>query len=70
LAFSCHHAWPVRRAAHEASASNRSTITRERVVRELCPLAAKGPDSEWIDAVGKHYSGKVTVARDGQIFDL
>jgi ribonuclease BN (tRNA processing enzyme) len=28
------------------------------------------PDSEWHDAVGKHYSGKVTVARDGQVFDL
>jgi ribonuclease BN (tRNA processing enzyme) len=28
------------------------------------------PDSEWQDAVGKHYSGKVTIARDGQVFDL
>jgi ribonuclease BN (tRNA processing enzyme) len=28
------------------------------------------PDSEWLDAVGKHYSGKVTVARDGQVFEL
>jgi ribonuclease BN (tRNA processing enzyme) len=28
------------------------------------------PDSEWHDAVGKHYSGKVTIARDGQVFDL
>jgi ribonuclease BN (tRNA processing enzyme) len=28
------------------------------------------PDSEWLTAVGKHYSGKVTVARDGQIFEL
>lgn len=28
------------------------------------------PDSEWIDAIGKHYSGKVTVARDGQVFGL
>jgi ribonuclease BN (tRNA processing enzyme) len=28
------------------------------------------PDSEWLDAIGKHYSGKVTVARDGQVFAL
>jgi ribonuclease BN (tRNA processing enzyme) len=28
------------------------------------------PDSEWQNAVGKHYSGKVTVARDGQVFAL
>jgi ribonuclease BN (tRNA processing enzyme) len=28
------------------------------------------PDSEWQDAIGKHYSGKVTIARDGQVFDL
>jgi ribonuclease BN (tRNA processing enzyme) len=28
------------------------------------------PDSQWLDAIGKHYSGKVTVARDGQIFAL
>ncbi len=28
------------------------------------------PDSEWQDAIGKNYSGKVTIARDGQIFDL
>jgi ribonuclease BN (tRNA processing enzyme) len=28
------------------------------------------PDSEWLTAVGKHYSGKVTVARDGQVFEL
>jgi ribonuclease BN (tRNA processing enzyme) len=28
------------------------------------------PDSQWLDAIGKHYSGKVTVARDGQVFDL
>jgi ribonuclease BN (tRNA processing enzyme) len=28
------------------------------------------PDSEWQDAIGKHYSGKVTVARDGQAFAL
>ena len=28
------------------------------------------PDSEWTDAIGKHFSGKVTVARDGQVFDL
>lgn len=28
------------------------------------------PDSEWLAAIGKHYSGKVTVARDGQVFAL
>jgi ribonuclease BN (tRNA processing enzyme) len=28
------------------------------------------PDSDWTGAIGKHYSGKVTVARDGQVFDL
>jgi ribonuclease BN (tRNA processing enzyme) len=28
------------------------------------------PDSEWQNAIAKHYSGKVTVARDGQIFAL
>ncbi|MDV3125986.1 MBL fold metallo-hydrolase [Mycobacterium sp. 21AC1] len=28
------------------------------------------PDSQWFDAIGKHYSGKVTVARDGQVFEL
>jgi ribonuclease BN (tRNA processing enzyme) len=28
------------------------------------------PDSEWQDAIGKHYRGKVTIARDGQVFDL
>ncbi len=28
------------------------------------------PDSEWQKAIGKHYSGKVTVARDGQVFAL
>ena len=28
------------------------------------------PDSEWHDAIGKHYSGDVTVARDGQVFAL
>jgi ribonuclease BN (tRNA processing enzyme) len=27
------------------------------------------PDSSF-DAIGKHYSGKVTVAREGQVFDL
>jgi ribonuclease BN (tRNA processing enzyme) len=27
-------------------------------------------DSQWLDAIGKHYSGKVTVARDGQVFAL
>lgn len=28
------------------------------------------PDSQWLDAVGKNYTGKVTVARDGQVFAL
>lgn len=28
------------------------------------------PDSEWQNAIGKHYSGEVTVARDGQVFEL
>jgi ribonuclease BN (tRNA processing enzyme) len=28
------------------------------------------PDSQWLDAIGKHYSGKVTIARDGQVFAL
>ncbi|WP_234835135.1 MBL fold metallo-hydrolase [Mycolicibacterium stellerae] len=28
------------------------------------------PESDWLDAVGKHYSGKITVARDGQVFEL
>ncbi|MCV7283319.1 MBL fold metallo-hydrolase [Mycolicibacterium flavescens] len=28
------------------------------------------PDSEWLTAVGKHYPGRVTVARDGQVFAL
>jgi ribonuclease BN (tRNA processing enzyme) len=28
------------------------------------------PDSEWQNAIGKHYSGEVTVARDGQVFAL
>ena len=28
------------------------------------------PDSEWTDAIGKHYSGRITVARDGQVFEL
>lgn len=28
------------------------------------------PDSQWLAAVGRHYSGKVTVARDGQVFAL
>jgi ribonuclease BN (tRNA processing enzyme) len=28
------------------------------------------PDSEWQNAIGKHYSGKITVARDGQVFAL
>ncbi len=28
------------------------------------------PDSKWLDAIGKNYSGKVTIARDGQIFEL
>lgn len=28
------------------------------------------PDSEWLNAIGKNYSGEVTVARDGQVFAL
>jgi ribonuclease BN (tRNA processing enzyme) len=28
------------------------------------------PDSQWLDAIGKNFSGKVTVARDGQVFGL
>jgi ribonuclease BN (tRNA processing enzyme) len=28
------------------------------------------PDSEWQNAIGKHYSGEVTVARDGQVFAI
>jgi ribonuclease BN (tRNA processing enzyme) len=28
------------------------------------------PDSQWLDAIGKNYSGKVTVAKDGQVFAL
>jgi ribonuclease BN (tRNA processing enzyme) len=28
------------------------------------------PDSDWLAAVGKHFSGKITVARDGQVFAL
>ena len=28
------------------------------------------PDSEWFGAIGQHYSGRVTVARDGQVFPL
>jgi ribonuclease BN (tRNA processing enzyme) len=28
------------------------------------------PDSQWFEAIGKNYSGKVTVARDGQVFEL
>ncbi len=28
------------------------------------------PDSEWQDAIGKHFSGTITVARDGQVFEL
>ena len=28
------------------------------------------PDSQWQNAIGKHYSGVVTVARDGQVFAL
>jgi ribonuclease BN (tRNA processing enzyme) len=27
-------------------------------------------DSQWQDAIGKHFSGEVTVARDGQVFGL
>lgn len=28
------------------------------------------PDSEWQNAIGKNYSGKLTIARDGQVFEL
>jgi ribonuclease BN (tRNA processing enzyme) len=28
------------------------------------------PHSQWLDAIGQYYSGKVTIARDGQVFDL
>ena len=28
------------------------------------------PDSDWLDAIGKQFSGTVTVARDGQVFEL
>jgi len=28
------------------------------------------PDSQWLGAIDKHYPGKVTVARDGQVFAL
>lgn len=28
------------------------------------------PESQWLEAIGKHYSGKVTVAHDGQVFAL
>lgn len=28
------------------------------------------PDAEWQAAIGKHYRGKITVARDGQVFAL
>lgn len=28
------------------------------------------PDSEWQQAIGKHYAGQVTVAKDGQVFPL
>ena len=28
------------------------------------------PDSQWTDEIGKNFSGKVTVARDGQVFAL
>ena len=28
------------------------------------------PDSQWRDAIGKHFSGEITVARDGQVFGL
>jgi ribonuclease BN (tRNA processing enzyme) len=27
-------------------------------------------DTQWQQAIGKHYSGQVTVARDGQVFAL
>jgi len=28
------------------------------------------PDSQWLEAIGKHYSGRITVVRDGQVFAL
>jgi ribonuclease BN (tRNA processing enzyme) len=28
------------------------------------------PDSQWLDAIGTHYPGKVSIARDGQVFAL
>ena len=28
------------------------------------------PDSKWRDAIGRRYQGKITVARDGQVFAL
>lgn len=28
------------------------------------------PDSEWLDAIGKNFTGEITVARDGQVFEL
>ncbi len=28
------------------------------------------PDSDWHNAIGKHFSGEVTIARDGQVFEL
>lgn len=28
------------------------------------------PDSEWLDVIGKNFSGEITVARDGQVFEL
>lgn len=28
------------------------------------------PDSEWLDAIGKNFTGETTVARDGQVFEL
>jgi ribonuclease BN (tRNA processing enzyme) len=28
------------------------------------------PDSQWLDEIKKHYSGKATVAQDGQVFPL
>ena len=27
-------------------------------------------DSEWIEVIGEHYSGEITIARDGQVFAL
>lgn len=37
----------------------------------LSHYSPKGlPDSRWQAAVGRHYGGKVTVARDGQVFEL